>query len=276
MERQDQHMLLQFTVIRSRLCHEANVATARFYLDIEDRIASWVESYTSPEPGHIWDVFVGDARTRLVKELTTSLTEQLQHEFEGWACSTLQPWLEEGLRRIAGHVNRQNEQLLWQDTRNTEHLGEDVEAVVQDAIARIVPAVIRYERFAWHPLVLIARLLEMASVQVPLKRCASQQKVRDAVAWAYRRELMATLQQRVSAIVGIVDSEIGKIQEKLSSALCLKLQYVSDRGQTGSAKEQLEHDRADRVMPLLIALEDELHEIESELAHLISTKEEQI
>jgi hypothetical protein len=265
MERQNQQTLPQFTAARSHLCYETNVAATHFYLDIGDRIANWVQSYTAQEPDHIWDVFTGDAQTRLVKELTTYLTEQLQCEFQVWVYSTLQPLLYDGLRTVTRDMSRKTEQLLWQGARNAEDIGEDVETIIQDAVTRIVTAVVRYERFVWHPLVLITRLLEMASIQEGMRGSAGQEKMRNAVAWAYTRELTVTLQRRVSAIVSIVDEEIGKVRKKLSSTSSLLLQWARANAQGLVVERQQEQSREDRKMLLLTALEEELYAIDHEL-----------
>jgi predicted anti-sigma-YlaC factor YlaD len=76
-----------------------------------------------------------------------------------------------------------------------------------------------YECRAWSPGILLARLLEMASVQAALGRSTPEEELREVVGWAYRREVLATLQQRVSAIGAIVEQEYCTVQEQVLACL---------------------------------------------------------
>src|SRR5690242_5209024 len=176
-------MLLTITTARSRLCHEVNRAALRFYLQTEATLECWAHSAFPHEADSTRQVQVGDTQLRAVQELITQLTEQLHREACLWVCSALQPVLEQELRALAYDLMSQADQLCGEalDERPARQCEHAVNRIVQEALERSATAIIEYERRTWSPGILLARLLEMASVQAALTRGAPEEELREVV-----------------------------------------------------------------------------------------------
>jgi hypothetical protein len=129
--------------------------------------------------------------------------------------------LEEELRALAQALLRQTGQLsrLSLDESPARQCEQGVDRIIQEALKRITMTILEYERRAWSSGILLSRLLEMASLQAALGRGACEEELREVVGWAYRREVLATLQQRVSAIGAIVEQECCTVEEQVVAGL---------------------------------------------------------
>jgi hypothetical protein len=115
--------------------------------------------------------------------------------------------------------------------------------------------VVEREQFSWHPIVMIARLLQNESIRAALKVDEDRESsIRDAVVQAYRRELEATLGQRSDAIAKLIDDELRTLQDQLDHTLSLEIQCARDIINDGLTDQQL-----------LAALEKELQAVGDEL-----------
>ena len=213
-------MLFEFTLARAHLCHEVHRAAARFYLESEDRMEERLRCALAHQAGAIGEVGTGDSQIQQVNWLIRDLTEHLQREMQTWIDSTLQAVLNEGLRTIALTVERQTDQLacVEQDESEAGLSEHKADRIVHEAFVRSTTAIMEYERRTWSSGILLARLLETASVQAALRHAVAEEELREVVGWAYRREVFATLQQRVSAIGAIVEQECCTVQEQVLQA----------------------------------------------------------
>ena len=216
-------MLFEFTLARAHLCHEVHRAAARFYLESEDRMEERLRCALA----HIGEVGTSESQIQQVKRLIRDLTEHLQREMQTWIDSTLQAVLNEGLRTIALTVERQTDQLacVEQDESEAGLSEHQVERLVHEALVCSTTAIMEYERRTWSSGILLARLLETASVQAALRHAVAEEELREVVGWAYRREVFATLQQRVSAIGAIVEQECCTVQEQVLQARCAQRRH---------------------------------------------------
>jgi hypothetical protein len=233
----------------------------------------------------MWDVFAGDPGRRLVKELTTFLSEEVQREFRAWAFSVLQELLFSAPREIESQLERQL-RLFVNDVAGIlpELYGKDgaskedgkaklfeqlfthykrIQAISED----VATMTAEHASFLWHPTVLIACLLQKESVRAVLRESESRDRIREVVAREYRDELEASLGRRVDSIVELIDDELRMLQEQLVYALSLEIQCASDILNGGVVEQQLANGKkgSSGVMQLLMALEEELLAVRDEL-----------
>ena len=213
-------MLFDFTLARAHLCHEVHRAAVRFYVESEDRIEERLRCAFAHEAGTLWEVPPADSETQQVNRLIRDFTGYLQREMQLWIDSTLQAVLDEGLRTISLAVARPIDQpaCVEQDESETGLSEHSVDRIVQEALVRSTRAIMEYERRTWSSGILLGRLLETASVQAALRHAVAKEELREVVGWAYRREVFATLQQRVCAIGAIVEQECCTVQEQILQA----------------------------------------------------------
>jgi hypothetical protein len=214
-------LLLTTTTARSRLCHEVNRAALRFYLQTETTMEGWTHRTLPYEGASTWQVQGGDPRLAVMHELIKELTEQLQRETRVWVCSVLRPILQEELRALAYTLVRQGDQhcVLSLDESPARPPEQALDRIVHEALDRSAMAIMEYECRAWSAGILLARLLSMASVQAALGRGAPEEELWEVVGWAYRRELLATLQQRISAIEAIAQQECATVEGQVLAGL---------------------------------------------------------
>lgn len=289
LEEIQQRIYMLLTVVRHTMKSEVKVVAARFYLKLIPQVENWVQRYMPGEPSSTWDVFVGDAPKRLVKELTAFLTTEVQAEFQAWTESVLQELLFDRLSGMTQGLYRQcilfvselaqaRHEVLGRDD---EYWGGSEEAMLKrvfgsdegmaDAFAPLATTVAKRGSFIWHPLALIAILLKNERIQTLMREEVNMEALRSAVGQEYRRELEVSLEQRADAIAEIVDNELSPFQEELEHVLDLELHCVRDLVRAG-VEELQQGDgkhKMDVALRLLESLENELLTIDRELeAHL--------
>jgi hypothetical protein len=115
------------------------------------------------------------------------------------------------------------------------------------------------ENFTWHPIVLIAHILQNETVRAALKdHEARDSSIRDVVAQAYCHELEVSLGQRADAIARLIDHQLRTLQERLDHILGLEIQCARDIINGGLAGQQL-----------LEVLEKELQAVKNELDEML-------
>jgi hypothetical protein len=285
LEKIRQSISIMLNAARHSLCLEINVVATRFFLDVASKMEDWTQSYVPEQPESMWDVFAGDPGRRLVKELTTFLSEEVQREFRAWAFSVLQELLFSAPREIESQLERQL-RLFVNDVAGIlpELYGKDG-ASKEDGKAKLfeqlftyykrIPAIsedvatmtAEHASFLWHPTVLIAYLLQKESVRAVLRESESRDRIREVVAREYRDELEASLGRRVDSIAALIDDELRMLQEQLVYALSLEIQCASDILNGGVVEQQLANGKkgSSGVMQLLMALEEELLAVRDEL-----------
>ncbi len=287
LEKIRQRIFIMLNAFRRSLCLEINVVATRFFLDVAGKVEDWTQSYVPEQPESMWDVFAGDPGRRLVKELTTFLSEEVQREFRAWAFSVLQELLFSAPREIELEFQLERQlRLFVNDVAGIlpELYGKD-DASKGDGKARLfeqlfthyqrIPAIsehvatmtVEHASFLWHPTVLIACLLQKEPVRAVLRESESRGRIREVIAREYRDELEASLGRRVDSIAALVDDELRMLQERLVHALSLEIQCASDILNGGVVEQQLANGKkgSSGVMQLLMALEEELLAVRDEL-----------
>lgn len=279
LEKTRQRIFILMNAVREPMCTEIRVVATLFFLHIAHKIEGWAQAFVPEQPQSMWDIFSGDPRRRLVKELTAFLTEEVHREFQDWTISVLQATLYKEPRRMAYQLECQLHlfvddladllpEAYSPDAISTEgSKGKLVEHVFVPynrmlAISgQLATMVVEREQFSWHPTVMIARLLQSESIRAALKDDEDRESsIQDAVARAYKHELEATLGQRADAIAKHIDNELRTLQEQLDHTLSLEMQCAHDII-NGSLMDQ----------QLFAALTKELEVVRNELAIIWSS-----
>lgn len=289
LEKIRQRILVMLNAARRSLCLEVSVAATRFFLDVAGKVEGWTQLYMPEQPESMWDVFAGDPGRRLVKELAAFLSGEVQGEFRAWAFSVLRELLFSAQREIGLQLERQlrlfvNEiadilpELYGEDgtskedgkARLFERLFTHYKriAAISEGVATMTA---EHASFLWHPMVLIACLLQKEPVRAVLREGESKDRIREVVAREYRDELEASLGRRADSIATLVDEELRMLQERLVYELGLEIQCASDILNGGVVEQRLANGKtgSSGVTQLQMALEEELLAIRDELDNML-------
>ena len=286
LEKIRQRIFMLMNAARRPVCTEIHIISTRFYFNVAHKIEAWTQEFIPAQPQSMWDIFAGDPGRRLVKELTTFLTQAVHKEFQAWTTSVLQEMLYNEPRATDCQLQRQVHSFVNDiadmlpevygtgptGTKDSKrHLFERLIAPFNNMLAfseDMATLVATRENFTWHPIVLIARILQNETVRAALKdHQVSDSRIRDVVAQAYRRELEVSLGQRADAITRLVDQQLRTLQEQLDHTLSLEIQCTRDIINGGLAEQQHAYSKkgSSAATQLLEALEKELQAVKNEL-----------
>jgi GTPase SAR1 family protein len=285
-----QCIFMLMNAIRQPMCTEIRVIATCFYLNVAHKIEAWTQEFIPAQPQSMWDIYAGDPGRRLVKELTAFLTEAVQRDFQVWTISVLQATLYNEPRATECQLQCQLHSFvndiadMLPEVYSADATGKkDSERQLFDRLIApfnnmlafsedIATLVAARENFTWHPIVLIAHILQNETVRAALKdHEARDSSIRDVVAQAYCHELEVSLGQRADAIARLIDHQLRTLQERLDHILGLEIQCARDIINGGLVEQQLLHSKKgpSAATQLLEALEKELLAVKDELDEML-------
>lgn len=240
MKNERQRMDNTFSMIRQRMAEEAASAASAFYREFAMKLDSLVQGYIPQQPCSTWETFGGDAPERLAKHLIAFLTEAIQAQFQTWITSILES--------------------LLQDELKASDIG-----LAQDTSACVTHAVLRRVNRAWHPSILIKRVIDDAQLKSCLEPGIDMAQIKTNIANLYRRVLNTSTDMLIEVITFTIDDELQQRQQALTHRLDLQFRCLRGLAHRGPEDErQQEQNNTATITSLLIALEHELTAIEHE------------
>lgn len=244
MENERQRMDNTFSMIRRRIAEETTSAAAAFYRECSTTLDNLAQSSIPQQPCSTWEAFGGDASERLAKHLITFLTEAIQNQFQTWISSILES--------------------LLQDELKTGSIG-----LAPHTPTSIAQAVIHCVNRAWHPSILIKRMIDDARLNSCLEPDIDMAQVKTNIASLYCRALDTSADMLIEVITSAIDDELQQGQQTLTHRLDLQLRCLHDVAQSSLENErEQEQNNAAEVISHLINLEHELATIELEVGAL--------
>lgn len=240
LEARRQQVVDQFNAIGQRIRNEAKAAATDFYRQCSHTLERALQSYTPRQTDSLWYVFSGDSSERLAKDIITFLSETIRDRFQEWITTTLEPLLRDELSPIDAEL-------------------------LQDTVRQITQQVERRVNFAWHPAILIKRILEIMQVEPGI----DLQEMKINVARAYQCMLEESTPSLVVVITDSIDSKLVERQQELDHLLDVELQCLSNVVRTSEEEQEQRNGGNSAAMRLLPDLEDELDAIERVLNDLI-------
>jgi GTPase SAR1 family protein len=236
-----QHIADQFDAARQNIGKEAKTAAIAFYSLCLNTLEYSMQRYTPRQTDSLWQVFSGDSSERLAKDIITFLTETVRTQFQAWITTILEPLVEEKLPSLKVEL-------------------------LEDLVRQVTQAVERRVNCAWHPFLLIKRMLEIMQLEVG----SDLEKMKSNVAQMYWRVLNQSSVDLVDTITGSIDAIICQKQQELDHRLKVELQCLNEVVRASVAAEQAQaYEDNDATMRLLADLENELDAIERALVEVL-------